>query len=99
MHKIVSKTDFNIALLLIYSQLFREAQGSDVHVFNYGIIKSLPGKADVEEEEKGVETSDVKLSLRIKIREEPFEVVSKLQLSHNYFFLSFCKFDKTFDWI
>ena len=59
-------------------QVFKAAQESDVHVFNYGIIQSLPSHSlaeDMEEEEKEDEASDVKLTLRIKIREEPHQVV------------------------
>jgi len=52
---------------------------SDVRVFSYGIIKSLPGDYNVEEkeeEEKEIGEAEVNLSLKIKIRKEPFQVVS-----------------------
>ena len=56
------------------TQVFKAALKSDVHVFNYGIIKSLPGHSHAEDMEEE-EASDIKLSLRIKIRKEPYQVV------------------------
>ena len=62
---------------ILQTQFYKSVQKSDVCLFDYGTIKPFLCDFNTEEmeEETMKKATNVKLSLRIKIRKEPYQVV------------------------